>query len=92
MAVFKAVRIVVHSKGVRQLLSAPGVTADLARRASRIAAAADGAAGEGASHRVEVEPGAGSRRSRAAVITQNFEARKGEAVDRSLTSALGAGR
>jgi hypothetical protein len=92
MAVFKAVRVVVHSKGVRQLLADPGVTADLARRANAIAAAADTAAGDGALHRVEIEPGSGHRRSRAAVITENLAARKGEAVDRSLTASLGAGR
>jgi hypothetical protein len=82
----------VHSKGVRQLLADPGVTADLARRANSIATTADGAAGDGALHRVEVEPGSGSRRSRAAVITENLAARKGEATRRTLTSSLGAGR
>lgn len=92
MAVFKAVRIELNRKGVQALLSGPEVTADLARRAVAVAAAADAAAGDGALHRVEIEAGGGTRRSRAAVITQNAAAREGEAVNRTLTSALGAGR
>jgi hypothetical protein len=60
------------------------VKADLERRARAIGNAA------GPGHRVESETG--RNRARAAVITDDFEARYREATQRSLTRALDAGR
>ncbi|MGV3564156.1 MAG: hypothetical protein ACO1ON_12840 [Nocardioides sp.] len=62
----------------------PEVQADLKARADRIAAAA----GEG--HEVDVRIGA--HRARASVRTATFDARRSEATDKTLTSALDAGR
>lgn len=78
------VRLVVHTAAVRQLLNSPEVRADITRRADAVA----GAAGPG--HRVEV--GSTGRRVRAAVITDTWQARYREATERSLTSAVDAGR
>lgn len=62
----------------------PGVQADLKKRADRIAAAA----GEG--H--EVTTTIGATRARASVVTATHDARLGEAADKTLSSALDAGR
>mgnify|MGYP001588058099 CR=1 FL=1 len=84
-----------NRRNIRGLLVTPEITADLRRRAEKIAHAADNAAGtlgrNQAEHRVETEPG-GRRRSRAAVITANFAAMHREATRRSLTSPIDAGR
>lgn len=78
------VRIRLNRAGIRELLRSPGVQADLAARARRIAAAA------GPGHVVDVE--VGPNRARAAVITDSVDAMVAEATRRSLTRAIDAGR
>jgi hypothetical protein len=80
----KSARIVLNRAGVRELLKCPGVQADLARRAERIAAAA----GPG----MVAESYVGRNRARSRVYTQTPEARRAEASDRTLTRAIDAGR
>jgi len=77
-------RIVLNSRGVRQLLRSTEVEADLRRRAGQIAAAA----GPG----MEASSMAGSNRARASVITATSAARRAEATGRALTRSLDAGR
>lgn len=77
-------RIVLNSKGVRQLLRSPEVLADLQRRAEQIAAAA----GSGMEASSMVGPG----RARASVITATSAAREAEASGRALTRSVDAGR
>lgn len=83
-------RIVLNSKGVRDLLRSPAVAADLERRAKNIAAAADGATGRAGDHAVETQ--VGPNRARAAVYTDTFNAMHREADQRTLTRSLDAGR
>lgn len=78
------IRIEISSAGIQALLKSPEVQADLEGRARRIAAAA----GDG----MEVSSRIGKTRARASVITATRKARKAEAVDRALTSAIDAGR
>lgn len=77
-------RIVLHRKGMRELLRSPEVLADLERRAKKIA----DVAGDG------MEPSAmvGRNRARASVITGTKAAREAEATRRSLTRSIDAGR
>lgn len=77
------VRVVLNRAGMRELLRSPEVLADLERRGYAIAAAA------GPGHRVESQ--VGSTRARVAVITDTFDAARNEAINRTLTSAIGAG-
>lgn len=77
-------KIVVHRKGVLEVMKAPGVLADLDRRARRVAEAA----GPG----MEASSMIGRNRARASVITATREARKAEAERLALTRALDAGR
>lgn len=76
-------RLDLNSKGVAALLKDQRVT-DLRRRASQVKARA----GAG----FEVRVGVGRTRARAIVITATTEARRAEATERRLSSALGAGR
>jgi hypothetical protein len=78
------VRIEMNSAGFRALLRSQPVLDDLARRADAIAAAA----GEG----FEADARVGANRARASVRTATAEARRAEAVDKALTSAIDAGR
>lgn len=80
----KVTRIVFKSKGFRSILRSQAVVADLARRGQAIAAAA----GEGVGVRTSV----GANRARVTVATESREAAKSEAVDKTLTRAIGAGR
>lgn len=80
----KVTRIVFKTKGFRQILRSQAVAADLARRGNAIAAAA----GEG----VGVQTSVGANRARVTVATETREAAKSEAVDKTLTRAIGAGR
>ncbi|AYN57487.1 hypothetical protein PBI_KEPLER_11 [Arthrobacter phage Kepler] len=80
----KVTRIVFKSAGFRAILRSQAVVADLARRGEAIAAAA----GEG----VGVRTGVGANRARVTVATETREAAKSEAVDKTLTRAIGAGR
>jgi hypothetical protein len=73
-----------NSRGVEALLKAPGVQADMHRRASQIAAQA----GAGMEASSMVGPG----RARASVITATRAARNAESSGRALTSAIDAGR
>lgn len=77
-------RVEIIPAGVRATLQAPGVLDDLRARAERIAEAA----GPG----MEVSSQIGATRARASVVTATTEARRAEAVDRALTSAIDAGR
>lgn len=85
-------RIVVKREDVRKLMLSPDVTRDLARRAQAIGRAAD-ALTPGARHNVYVnnQP-AGNRRSRAAIVTGNREARLAQWKHGTLLHALNAGR
>jgi hypothetical protein len=92
----KGVRLVFKPKAVREILTSPEVTADLAARGERVAAAADAASG--GTHVLRVN-GRGSkarrgnvRRARVAVITGDVEAILGEYNSRTLTRAIDAGR
>jgi len=77
-------RIVLNSRGVRQLLRSAEVEADLRRRAEQIATAA----GPG----MEASSMTGRNRARASVITTTPAARRAEATGRALTRSLDAGR
>jgi hypothetical protein len=78
------VKIVLNRKGVRDLLTSDEVEADLRRRAEAIAARA----GAG----MEAEVSKGRTRARASIRTATPAAMHEEAVRRTLTSALDAGR
>lgn len=80
----KVTRIEFKSKGFRSILRSQAVVADLARRGAAIAAAA----GEG----VGTSTSVGANRARVVVATETREAAKAEAVDKTLTRAIGAGR
>lgn len=77
-------KVVINRDGARAVRCAPGVLADLERRARAIAAAA----GPGMVVRTSVGP----NRARAAVITATLRARRGQAKDKRLTRAIDAGR
>lgn len=76
-------RVVLNSRGIRQLLRSDGVSNELKRRADAIAAAA------GPGHEVQVS--IGRNRARATVRTATWPARYHEATDRTLSRALSAG-
>lgn len=78
------VRLKFHYPAFNAVRNDPAVVAEITRRAEAIAAAA----GEG--HEVTVRTG--GARARASVRTATHEARRSEAVDKTLTSALDAGR
>lgn len=78
------IRIEINSAGIQALLKSEEVQSLLMAKAQRIAAAA----GEG----MEASSMVGKTRARASVITATRAARKAEAVDRSLTKAIDAGR
>lgn len=95
------------SEGVRRLLQAPGVRADVLRRAERIAAAANASAGTEGSDKTRgaggrfvkgggrgflAQAGQGANRARASVVTISTAARLAEARHRTLTRAIDAGR
>lgn len=80
----QTVRIVLNRQGVRDLLRSHEVSADLERRAKRIA----NAAGDG----MEVEATTGRNRARVSVRTATTEAILAEAKERTLTKSLDAGR
>ena len=82
----KPVRVKLNRKSVRQILQSEEVRADLERRAQAIADAAGG--GED----FEVSSQVGKNRARASVITATYEARRAEAKDRTLSTAIEAGR
>ena len=80
----KGVRIQVDKAAIRALLTSPEVYADLSNRGNAIASAA----GDG------VEATTTRNRDRVVVFvrTETAAAMKAEAVDRSLTRAISAGR
>lgn len=78
------VRIKLNGKGVRQLLLAPGIAADLQRRGEAVAAAA----GDG----MEVRPGTSTKRARVSVATATPAAMEAEARHRALSSAIDEAR
>lgn len=78
------IRVEVNSAGIQALLKSPEVEDLLLAKAQRIAAAA----GDG----MEASSRVGKTRARASVITATRAARKAEATDRALTSAIDAGR
>lgn len=80
----ETIRIEVNSAGIQALLKSDEVQDLLRSKAERIAAAA----GEG----FEVSSRIGATRARASVITATRAARLAEATDRTLTSAIDAGR
>ena len=78
------IRIEINSAGIQALLKSSEVQELLKAKADRIAAAA----GEG----MEVTSRIGATRARASVVTATRAARKAEAEDRALTTAIDAGR
>lgn len=78
------IRIDFHYDAFNALRNSQGVVTEITRRAHAIAAAA----GEG--HEVEVRTG--GARARASVRTATYQAMRAEAVDKTLTSSLDAGR
>lgn len=78
------VTVKMSKQGSRDVLRSTKVQGDLRERAERIASQA----GPGN----EVKEQVGTERARAAVVTVTAEAMRREAKDRSLTSALDAGR
>jgi hypothetical protein len=81
-------KIKFNAAGFRALLSAPGVVADIERRAQAIARAAN-ADGD---HIVDVGVTRKGGRARAAVITADYRAIRAEADRHNLTRAIDAGR
>ena len=77
-------KIELNHDAIAKLLKSPEVEADLMRRAQRIASAA----GNG----MEAESSVGANRARASVITATPDAMLAEASNRSLSTALDAGR
>lgn len=77
-------KIEFHYGAFNRVRQSGGVIADLKRRGDAIAAAA----GEGVGVQVMV----GATRARVTVMTETFAAAKAEATDKTLTSAIGAGR
>lgn len=84
------VKITLNHASIAALLKSPAIQANLAARASRIAATATNNAGPGAvfGHSVNIGP----NRARAGVWTQNAAAMRAEATSRALTRAIDAGR
>jgi hypothetical protein len=82
--VAEKVRVEPNSAGIQAYLKSDGVLALLTAMGERIAAAG----GEG----MEVSSRIGATRARVSVITATRAARKAEATDRALTSAIDAGR
>lgn len=80
----------VNQKILRDLLRSPEVLADLERRAEAIAHAADAAANDPGGHKVDSQTG--RKRARASVRTGTPKSMWKEAVHRTLTGALDAGR
>lgn len=78
------IRIDINSAGIQALLKSSEVQAILRAKADRIAAAA----GEG----MQATSRIGHTRARASVVTATRAARRAEAVNRSLTKAIDAGR
>lgn len=79
-----SIRVEMNRAGAIALLQSPAVAADLMARGQRVAAAA------GPGHMVTSR--VGRTRVRVSVITAAPSAKRGEAVDRSLTRALDAAR
>jgi hypothetical protein len=77
-------KIEFHYPAFTRVRQSAGVAADLKRRGDAIAAAA----GDGVGVRVAM----GASRARVTVITETYAAAKAEATDKTLTSAIGAGR
>lgn len=77
-------RIELNRAGIKSLLKAPGVQADVTARAERIRNAA------GPGH--DTSSVIGINRARATVITVDWAARHAEARDRNLTRSIDAGR
>lgn len=80
----KKITIVWNLPAFSQIRKAPGVQADLRRRAQAIA----NAAGPG----MTVHSNVGRNRARAAVVTSTDEARRAEAEHGRLSGSLHAGR
>lgn len=81
-----SVRIEITPGAIQEILKSPEVQNELGARADRIAAAAGGEPD------YEVEVLVGATRARASIRTASFEAMRAEANDRTLLSALDAGR
>lgn len=83
------VRVTINSAGARAMLQNPAVTAKLLAMGSSISRAAEASA-PGA--RFTVRAHMGVNRTRVTVGTGNIAARRAEALTRTLTLALNAGR
>lgn len=83
-------RVTVNKAALMKLLKSPEVRADLVRRADNIRAAADVAANDPGGHWVDSQ--IGERMARAAVITATPKSMWKEAVHKTLTSSVDAGR
>lgn len=80
-------KIVANRKGVKSLLTDPGVRDDIYRRTERVQRAAGAA-----EHKIFLDDARFGERTRGAVVTATQEAREAEADRRNLTRALDAAR
>lgn len=83
-------RLVINPKATGILLRAPGVAAEVERRARLIADAANSTTGRPDDHIVDSENE--GKRARSAVITNTWNARWREVRERVLSSSVDAGR
>jgi hypothetical protein len=81
-----AIKIVGNRKGIRALLTDPGVADDIHRRTRAVAAAA------GPGHDVYLDDKRFRERARGAVVTGTKEARQAEADYRNLTRSVDAAK
>lgn len=80
-------RVEFHNEGFNQFRKSAPVADELERRGQAIADAASAAGGEYRVVRTE-----NNSRARVVVVTADYEAMRAEATNRSLSSALDAGR
>lgn len=78
------VRVQMNSRGARSLLRSDEVMRDLQRRGRAIASAAG--------PDMDMESGLTSQRARVAVLARSAKAMRAEAMHKSLTRAIDAGR
>lgn len=86
------IRIEMNYPEMIRIMQSPAVAARLLTMGNAVASAARAAAGRDSSPRYMVTSRTGRTRARVSVITSNDDARRDEAISRSLTRALDAAR
>lgn len=84
----KKIRLELDHDGFAALLVSPKVLEDITRRTNAIA----NAAGAGVESETTLQQSHGSERPVGRIWTASFEAKRAEATDKTLTSAIDAGR